>query len=298
MRKFHHWFYLPLLSLTLIACHAGRNKQQLTKPILQSEYTPQNKEEQPTEEPEITKKEEPNLPPKEITYSGSLQDFLPSSPADASAVQLVKAGYTVSYNVETKNPNWVAWHLTADHTEGSYKRKGIDFRPDEDAPAPQVDTYDYMQSGFDRGHMCPAADNKWSQEAMEDCFLMTNMCPQIHALNSGLWNTLENQCRSWAKKYGDIYIVSGPIFLNTNHKKIGKHKVWVPEAFFKVILCMRGEPKAIGFVCRNRSEKGHKKNEFVNSIDQIERITGIDFFPSLPDDIEQKVEATADYEQW
>jgi DNA/RNA non-specific endonuclease len=146
--------------------------------------------------------------------------------------------------------------------------------------------------------MCPAGDNRWSQLAMEQSFLMTNVCPQNPALNSGLWNTIEVQCREWAKRYGDVYIVCGPIYFNQKHKTIGMNKVQVPEAFFKVVLCMDGEPKAIGFICRNVSAKGHKKIDYVNSVDEVERITGINFFPKLPDDIEQRVERYADYSEW
>ena len=188
--------------------------------------------------------------------------------------------------------------MTDSHTGGKVKRSGITFHADEDVPEPRVDTYDYMRSGFDRGHMCPAGDNRWSQLAMEQSFLMTNVCPQNPALNSGLWNTIEVQCREWAKRYGDVYIVCGPIYFNQKHKTIGMNKVQVPEAFFKVVLCMDGEPKAIGFICRNVSAKGHKKTDYVNSVDEVERITGINFFPKLPDDIEQRVERYADYSEW
>jgi len=220
------------------------------------------------------------------------------TPDSLPSVLLQRVGYTVSYNPAMRIPNWVAWHLTDSHTGGKVKRSGITFHADEDVPEPRVDTYDYMRSGFDRGHMCPAGDNRWSQLAMEQSFLMTNVCPQNPALNSGLWNTIEVQCREWAKRYGDVYIVCGPIYFNQKHKTIGKNKVQVPEAFFKVVLCMDGEPKAIGFICRNVSAKGHKKTDYVNSVDEVERITGINFFPKLPDDIEQRVERYADYSEW
>jgi DNA/RNA non-specific endonuclease len=155
-----------------------------------------------------------------------------------------------------------------------------------------------MRSGYDRGHMCPAADNHWSQRAMEQSFLMTNVCPQNPALNSGLWNSIENQCRTWAEEYGDVYIVCGPIYLNQKHKTIGKNKVQVPEAFFKVILRLKDEPKAIGFICRNVSAKGHKKTDYVNTVDEVERITGMDFFSQLPDNIERRIEGKADIKDW
>ena len=127
---------------------------------------------------------------------------------------------------------------------------------------------------------------------------MTNICPQVPALNSGLWNTIEKQCRTWAQEYGDVYIVCGPIYFNQKHKTIGKNKVQVPEAFFKVVLRLKGEPKAIGFICRNASAKGHKKTDYVNSVDEVERITGMDFFPQLPDDIEHQIEGQADIKDW
>ena len=204
--------------------------------------------------------------------------------------------YTVSYNHEMKNPNWVAWSITADHASGKVQR--MDFWDDEDMPDPKAYLSDYYNSGYDRGHMCPAGDNKWSEKAMEDCFRITNMCPQDGGLNRGMWNSIEQQCRAWAKKYGKVYVVCGPIYLNQQHRKIGKNKVVVPEAFFKVVLCMEGTPKAIGFICRNQSQKGKKKTDFINTIDDVERITGYDFFSKLPDNIEDKVEAHADINEW
>ena len=200
--------------------------------------------------------------------------------------------YTVSYNHGTRQPNWVAWTLTRAHASGKLKRG--DFEDDMDMPSPKGTKADYFNTGFDRGHMCPAGDNKWSQQAMDECFLMTNMCPQNHSLNAGVWNTIEQQCRNWAKQYGKVYIVCGPIFLNKEHRKLGKNKVVVPDAFFKVVLHTGKNPQAIGFICRNQSQKGRKKTEFVNSVDEVERITGYDFFPQLPDDVEKRVEAKAE----
>mgnify|MGYP004483902493 FL=1 len=204
--------------------------------------------------------------------------------------------YTVSYNHGTRQPNWVAWTLTRAHASGKLKRG--DFEDDMDMPSPKGTKADYFNTGFDRGHMCPAGDNKWNQKAMDECFLMTNMCPQTHALNAGVWNSIEQQCRTWAKKYGKVYIVCGPIFLNKQHRKLGKNKVVVPDAFFKVILRTGKNPQAIGFICRNQSAKGLQKKDFVNSVDEVERITGYDFFSKLPDNVEKKIEAKADLSNW
>lgn len=209
---------------------------------------------------------------------------------------LIRTGYTVSYNSDTKIPNWVAWHLTAAHVDGDVKRLSS-YLQDEDVSCPRATPEDYKGCGWSHGHMCPAGDNKWDRKAMRETFLLTNMCPQDRSLNSGLWNRIEMDCRKWAKKYGDVYIVCGPVLLNREHETIGDNKVVVPEAFFKVILCLQGTPKAIGFVIRNNEGK-KKRDHYINTVDDVERITGIDFFPSLPDEIENKVEAYANYNDW
>ena len=210
---------------------------------------------------------------------------------------LRRTGYVVSYNKDTRLPNWVAWHLAAEHTNGAAKRPSRAFHEDEEVPAPRAEDRDYYNSGYDRGHMCPAADNKWSGDAMLESFLFTNMCPQNHNLNVGDWNEMENQCRRWAQQYGDIYIVCGPVLYKGKHKTIGKNKVVVPEAFFKVVLCLAGTPKAIGFIYKNVAGD-RPKGDYVNTVDEVERITGFDFFHDLPDDVEAAVEASCSLSDW
>lgn len=220
-----------------------------------------------------------------------------TSPKGTPEQILKRTGYVASYNKTTLLSNWVAWHLTAERTEGSAKRSGVDFAEDTEVPEPRATDWDYYNSGYDRGHMCPAADNKWSKKAMEESFLFTNMCPQNGNLNRGDWNEMEMACRKWAKKYGDLYIVCGPILYKGKHKTIGKNKVVVPEAFFKVVLRTGDNPQAIGFIYKNTSGN-RPKDSYVNTVDEVERITGIDFFPSLPDNVEKNVEATADIANW
>lgn len=215
----------------------------------------------------------------------------------ASEQVLRRTGYVTSYNAATRQPNWVAWTLTAAHTQGETKRPRKAFAEDPEVSGPRAVDADYYDSGYDRGHMCPAADNKWSEEAMLQSFLFTNICPQDHGLNIGDWNEMENQCRRWAVKYGEIVIVCGPILYKTRHKTIGQNKVVVPEAFFKVVLRMQPEPEAIGFIYKNVGGD-RPKGDYMNTVDQVERITGYDFFPALPDDVEKKVEATASLDNW
>lgn len=224
--------------------------------------------------------------------------FIICKPAPLSLVseQLIeKSSYIVSYNRDTKIPNWVAWHLTANHTDGPFKRMSNFY--EEDVENPRATLEDYRGSGWSRGHMCPAGDNKWSRQAMYDSFSLVNVCPQHSKLNSGLWNSIEMDCRKWARKYNEVYIVCGPVLMKGKHETIGTNEVVVPEAFFKVVLCLTDKPKALGYIVKN-TEGNKKKDLYYNSIDQVERITGIDFFPALPDDIENKVEAKADINDW
>lgn len=219
------------------------------------------------------------------------------APLENGKEQILKRkGYIISYNLELKLPNWVAWHLTEDHADGDVKRFN-GYLEDEDVPSPRATPDDYKGSGWSHGHMCPAGDNKWDRKAMRETFLLTNMCPQDASLNSGLWNRIEMDCRKWARKYGGVYIVCGPVLLNREHETIGANQVVVPEAFFKVILRMKPQPAAIGFIIRNNEGK-KKRDQYINSVDEVERITGIDFFPALSDDIENAVEAYSNINDW
>lgn len=223
--------------------------------------------------------------------------LLKPSPLDNTPEIIIRRkNYIVSYNKKRRIPNWVAWHLTAEHADGGIKRLNVYFE-DEEVPEPRATDADYKGSGWSHGHMCPAGDNKWDSVAMRESCLLTNICPQDRNLNSGLWNRIEQDCRRWAKEYSDLYIVCGPVLLNREHETIGENKVVVPEAFFKVILCLQGNPKAIGFIIRNNEGK-KKRDQFVNTVDEVERITGFDFFPALPDSIEEKVESYADIDDW
>ena len=193
-----------------------------------------------------------NTKPHETEF---LKEFFPEDKINRKEQILFRKSYVISYNRETKCPNWVLWELT---------------REDMEVPSPRAELVDYRGSGYDRGHMCPAGDNKWDEDAMYESFLMTNMCPQNQQLNSGLWNQIEMQCRYWAKKYGKLYIVCGPIYLRGEYQTIGPNRVMVPEAFFKAVICLDGETKGIAFVCRN-TKGDRKKDYYVNTIRQVER---------------------------
>lgn len=247
--------------------------------------------------------------------SGALSDerLLPAPRADLSEQMLRRKGYTVSYNKDTRNANWVAWNLTKEHTAEVVDRpKTGPFHEDDEVPDPKANRSDYKGSGWSRGHLCPAGDCRWDADAMYESFLLTNVCPQAGKLNTGVWNQIEKSCRSWAIKYGEVLIVTGPIYFKKSKAGfIGANKVKVPDAFFKVVLAHDGgKYQGIGFICRNEDRragdagttkngrKRSKKELYIHSIDEVEKITGFDFFPGLDDEVETSVEALADYEQW
>ena len=221
--------------------------------------------------------------------------------ADTISTQLLERYcYTASYNKMTRQPNWVMWQFTGEHV---MKRKdGVwnEYREDLELPSSIRSTLeDYASSGYDRGHMCPGGDCNWDDEGRGETFLLSNMCPQNPNLNRGDWKEIEIACRKWAQQYGNIYIVCGPIFFKSqDHEMIGPNQIPVPEAFFKVILCVESSnPKGIGFICRN-TDGNRKKDFYVNSIRQVERVTGYKFFPNLNDSIKRVVYDMDNINEW
>ena len=206
-------------------------------------------------------------------------------------------GYTVSYNPTWLIPNWVAYELTAAETGGEQERSNH-FKPDPLVEGDPVVTGDYSRSGFDRGHMAPAADMKWSEQAMRESFYMTNICPQLHNLNAGDWKDLEEMARSWAQQYGGIYIACGPI-VAADHPTIGKnHSIAVPAAFYKVFLRQTNKGwTSIGFIMPNKA--GNRPlMTYMLTVDEVEVQTGLDFFYNLPDSIESQVESDYSISDW
>lgn len=214
--------------------------------------------------------------------------------------QIIKhTGFTVSYNKSHNTPNWSAWNLTADHASGNIPR-GKKFWADETVPsAYRVEYYEYKGSGYDRGHMCPAGDNKWSREAMHDCFYMTNMCPQDPILNGESWKDLEEACREWVMAERSLYIVCGPVYRGNSHERIGmEHSIDVPEAFFKAVLSLRpGNEKSIAFLYENNNRR-QSMSSTAMSVDEVEEIIGMDLFYQLDDDLEKRLESTYSLRNW
>lgn len=199
-------------------------------------------------------------------------------------------GYTVSFNEQRRNANWVAYELTAQEVSGTEPRDD-EFVPDPQVIGRQATTDDYKRSGWDRGHLAPAADMKWSNEAMKESFYMSNISPQNKNLNRGVWKSIEELVRENATKHGKLLVVTGPVFTDKKGLgEIGENRVLIPNGFYKVLLSYNGEYSGIGFYCENVAGK-KKLTEYARTIDEIEELTGIDFFHRLPDETETAVES-------
>lgn len=196
------------------------------------------------------------------------------------------AGHTLSYNPETMLPNWVAYELKATDMEGDAVRRP-NFSPD---PDPQLKGFElaqhwhYTNSGWVRGHMVPAGDLKYSQEAMTASFYTTNVCPMNMRFNNSIWKRTEEVCRRWANEYGHIYIVTGPIIGENRNGKVGESNIVIPDAFFKAVLIPKqGTYLSIGFQMDNAEETAGKLRDFTCTVEDIEAVTGLKLFPYLID---------------
>ena len=233
-----------------------------------------------------------NTPAEKERKEDGVRYEIPQMDKESQGVVIEHVGHTLSYNKEYNTPHWSAWQLTREHTDGTVSRSSKFWADPAVEKAYRVEWYEYKESGYDRGHMCPAGDMKWSMEAMHDCFYMSNMCPQTSELNSGAWNKLEMKCREWAEQEGALYIVCGPIYKSGNRETIGiEHAIRVPDEFFKAVLSLRkGQEKAVAFIFRNDDSSQSYKTA-ATTVDHVEEITGLDLFHNLDDETEEKVEA-------
>ena len=200
-------------------------------------------------------------------------------------------GFTVSYNHATLVPDWVAYELTAEELEVKYSSKSSNFSRDPNLKGRQASREDYSHSGWDKGHMAPKADLRWSERSYWESHYFTNICPQSHQLNGGDWNALENAVRRWAKKYGRVWVVCGPVFDSCRYGTIGDAGVQVPDAFFKAVLIPYNDGyTGAAFIMPNEG-KHHSLSHYTCTIDHLEEVVGRNFFPALDDEIEADVEA-------
>ena len=236
----------------------------------------------------------------ERTYSlpaDLLRHPLMAAPIEGE-IRLQREGYRASYNADNRQPNYVTWTLTPQRLQGDAKRRSSFYEDPELADDAKSLLSDYSRSGYDRGHLCPAGDNTWSLTAMIESFLLSNICPQKHTLNSGDWRVLEEACRTWAAEQGDtLHIVAGPLF---DREKSGwlKKRVRIPSAFFKTIVNLRpGKEHGIAFIYRNTTDD-QPMQRAACTIDEVERLTGYDFYAELPDALQARLENENHLPDW
>ena len=213
-------------------------------------------------------------------------------PALTSEDELIRHdGYVISYNSDNRIPNWVAYELTADEAHGDEERGDRMFSMDPKYKKKQAMREDYRDSGWTKGHMAPAADFRWDEDAMDETFYLTNVCPQNEFLNANDWEYLERQVRYWAGKFGKVWVVTGPVVGDNRYGTIGDNDVVVPDSFFKAVLaCKDGKYRSIAFLMNNDSQRYYLADCSM-SVDELEEYTGLDFFPALDDSVEESVEA-------
>ena len=202
----------------------------------------------------------------------------------------------IGYSKTYRQAIWVAYTLDADKLLTRQVRRKDKFLADPAVKYRPVKPKDYNRSGYDKGHLAPAADMTYSEETMKNSFYMTNITPQIPGCNRGIWKRIESQVRRWALNEGKLYIVTGPVF-DRKPKKMGNSKIPVPSAFYKVVLDLTPPMKMIGFVVPNETSKRHVSN-FVLPVDEVEWITGYDFFSELDDEIEKQLQQHCDFSAW
>ncbi len=244
---------------------------------------------------------EENIKPSssEFTASstGHYHEFDTSFLPNSTTGQIVHHNYySLSYSEKHEQAEWVAYELKkSDLSNRVYERPY--FEEDNTITTKSADWRNYRNSGYDKGHLCPAGDRKFSEEAYGETFLTSNISPQNREFNAGIWNRLEQKVRYWSKKHDGVYVVTGGI-LKSGLNTIGSENVSIPEEYYKIVVDLSsGSHKAIGFLLPNE-DSNHSLFEYAVPIDVIEKKTGIDFFYQLPESVQNQMETGVDLRFW
>ena len=222
-------------------------------------------------------------------------DLLLGMPFGAD-LYLHKTGFSLGYSNKKRQAIWVAYILSADNLQTKQFARKDRFNVDPAIKFFPVYPKDYAKSGFDKGHLAPAADMTYSIKSMNNSFLMTNISPQIPGCNRGIWKRLESKVRLWAKREKRLYVITGPVFSDTP-SMLGKTKIPVPVAFFKVVFDLTPPHKMAAFIVPNHTTK-RQLESFAVSVDTVELLTGLDFFCELDDVLENKLEKEINFKSW
>lgn len=237
---------------------------------------------------------------------------LPKADVPGHRTLIVRQGYTLAHNNVDLIADWVTFHLTEDYVAGDEERPGSSaFKPDPWLPkGRRAETSDYQgwNGVFDRGHQVANKDSVGrGKTVVRESFYLSNMTPQASKLNRAPWRVLEARIQDLAKKRGEIWVATGPLFVDDDgdglveHLVIGSNQVSVPTHYFKIVLAKKiedaSEFEAISFIIPNKKIATDFR-EYLVSIDEIERLSGFDFFRGLDDFQEQKLESSIAKEIW
>ena len=204
--------------------------------------------------------------------------------------------FMLSYHEGYEQAEWVAYRLDRSHLTKDDRKRPY-FIEDPKVVTKSADWRNYKGSGYDRGHLCPAGDRRFSEYAYNETFYTSNVSPQRKDFNAGIWNRLEQQVRYWAKSDGPLTIITGGV-LERGLPTIGEEGVGVPKYFYKIVVRGTGDAmEMIAFLIPHREDTGSLK-KFVVPVDRLEELTRIDFFPGLPDGLEDVLEAGTDIDSW
>lgn len=204
---------------------------------------------------------------------------------------------TLSYVEKCEQPDWVFYMVCKTHFASEIERTNK-FISDPLVKTKSALPSDYTKSGYDKGHLCPAADMSFNDTAMKECFYMSNMSPQLPGFNRGIWKELETKVREWAKEKDTLYIVTGPILTEFSDTIGTTNKIPVPKYFYKIIFKYNGtNSSAIAFIIPNTSSD-KPLSTYVTTIDEVEKQTHIDFFSAIPDEIENTIERQLNQTNW
>ncbi len=221
------------------------------------------------------------------------------APTSTTGITAVHSHFALSYKEAWEVAEWVCWELERERLRKKRVARTNDYRPDPKIPTGSAQPEDYRHSGWDRGHLVPAADMSFDPEAMSETFLMSNIAPQARPFNGGIWRELEEQVRDWAKRFRHLYLVAGPVTTLPPIERIGPNEVAVPQAYYKVVLDLsEPELKAIAFLIPNEASTLPLAHYAV-TVDSVEQLTGIDFFVELMDEaLEDSLEAKLELDRW
>lgn len=225
-------------------------------------------------------------------------DFLPTVPRGSDLYHY--QNYSISYNNDYEQADWVCYELTRENLTKQWAKRNDNFRPDFKIDGGSATPNDYRGSGYDRGHLVPAADMAFNADYMDETFLMSNISPQARNFNQGIWRELEELTRDWAKKFKRLYVVTGPVLTQDPKGYIGQdNEVAIPAAYYKVLLDIDNpEQKGIAFLLPNEISYD-PLFKFATSIDAIEELTGIDFYADLMTrELEDAMESSYNIDLW